>query len=67
MLLDRVSLFIEILLESRKLVLLSDTALPPRLYESEAISHKLDKGGGHTEDANLQTLVAHGGVDQNDE
>ena len=41
----------------------SHTPFPPRLDEAESVAHQLHEGGGHGEQAHLETAVADGGVD----
>ena len=59
-------LFIEVLLEGGKLVLLQDTTLPPRLDEAEAVAHQLREGSGDAEKAHPKTLVLETRVKQDD-
>ena len=53
-------LFIEVLLESRKLILLQDATLPPRLNKTEAVAHELHKGSRDAKQAYPKTTVADG-------
>ena len=59
-------LFVEVLLESRKLILLQDATLPPGFNKAEAIAHQLRKSGGDGKQAYLQTLVLNAGVNTDD-
>lgn len=50
-------LFVEILLEGGKLVLLQHATLPPRFEEAKAVAHQLDEGSRNAEQADPQAFV----------
>lgn len=60
------SLFIEVLLEGRELILTTDATSPPGIDETETVTHELGEGGADGEDSDLQTVVLHGSVDADD-
>ena len=60
-----IALFIEILLESRKLILTAHTPLPPCTEESRTVACQLDKRSPHRLYADFQTAVGHRGIRAN--
>ena len=59
-------LFVEVLLECSKFILLHDATLPPRLDETKAVAHQLGEGGRDTEEAYPHTLVLQRRIDEDD-
>ena len=58
---------VEVLFESRKLVLLPDDALPAGFEEAGSVAGELHEGGGHGQQADAEAAVGSRGVGEDEE